>query len=195
MFKLTHSSYSLLPRETFESDYRFGNVLARVNRADSLHSSSKNGVAQMFIIADLRKGEKSKAVILLSAPETVCINLNGNCGAISRHARLSTLASPSFLFYFLNKSPLLTVCYPARALPISRDFRHLFPFRGVLDGVLTSTPSSIRLVREVGNLEFQNASSFFFFSNYRATVPSVELSKFSSRVVHRFIMLETQFYT
>ena len=133
----------------------------RVKRADCLHSSSKNGVAQMFIIADLRKGKKHKAVILLSAPETVCINLNGNCGGVSRHARFSTLASPSYLFYFLNKSPPLAVCYPAPALPISRDFRHLLPFRGVLDGVFTSTPPSIRLVREVGNLEFQNASFLF----------------------------------
>lgn len=115
----------------------FFGAISRVDRtrADSFRLSvSKNGVTQMFIIAAARRGKNVGGILLLLAPAagTVCINLNGNCGDVSRLARLPpcllsvlplvrraprtpfrAFPVPSFcLSSFLNNSPLLAVCYP-----------------------------------------------------------------------------------
>lgn len=109
----------------------------RRGRADSFRLSvPKNGVTQMFIIAAAaaaaRRGKNVDGIFLrlASAPRTVCINLNGNCGDVSRlipspsspfqHLFLTLSPSPAIhlpcrsfcLSSFLNNSPLFAVCYP-----------------------------------------------------------------------------------
>lgn len=89
------------------------------------------------------------------------------------------LASPSFVFYFLNKSPPFTVCYPARALPISWNFRHLLP----VCAVLTYSPWFRHLFATSSGRGFRISKFLAFFLNCRGTVSSLELPKFSLRIV------------
>lgn len=126
----------------------------RLRAADSFRLSvSKNGVTQMFIIAAARRGKNVGGILLFSfwsrQQGTVCINLNGNCGDVSRLVPYPPSfenppfppyrSSLSLSFSLLHLEQLTTFrCLLSRGiLLISRSLYHLFPARAVVDDDLT----------------------------------------------------------
>lgn len=104
----------------------------------------------MFIIAAARR-EKNVGEILLflaATAGTVCINLNGNCGDVSRPAAplslFQNLSLPG-VSSFLNNSPTFRCLLSRGAFLISRSFHHLFPARAVVDDDLTLSSRKLRM--------------------------------------------------
>lgn len=122
-----------------------------MERADSFRLSvSKNGVTQMFIIAAARRGKNVGGILLFLAlaAGTVCINLNGNCGDVSRLASLlsSPFQNPLFPPFLLLEQLTTFRCLLSReALLISRSFHHLFPARAVVDDDFTLSSRKLRI--------------------------------------------------
>jgi len=81
---------------------------------------------------------------LALAAGTVCINLNGNCGDVSRLASLfRTPSLPSFLL--LEQLTTFRCLLSREALLISRSFHYLFPARAVVDDDFTLSSRKLRI--------------------------------------------------
>lgn len=102
----------------------------------------------MFIIAVARRGKNVGGILLLLAvaAEIVCINLNGNCGDVSRPAPSPLFRIPLFPPFLLLEQLTTFRCLLSReALLISRSFYHLFPARAVVDDNFTLSSRKLRI--------------------------------------------------
>lgn len=123
-----------------------------MERTDSFRLSvSKNGVTQMFIIAVARRGKKCRRrerilLLLAVAAETVCINLNRNCGDVSCPAPSPLFRIPLFPSFLLLEQLTTFRCLLSReALLVSLSFYHLFPARAVVDDNFTLSFRKLRI--------------------------------------------------